>query len=243
MQPGLTKKFFGGASIAVLFFSLAATPSVAAEHFNVLTPEESAAGWKLLFDGKSTDGWRGYGRDTFPTNGWVAEDGCLKNEARGGGDIVTKEKFTDFDFQFDWRISPGGNSGVKYCVLEGRKGKSGVGYEYQILDDDLNEDANLPSHQAGALYALIPANDRKHLKPVGEFNHSEIIVRGRHAEHWLNGQRIVEFEMESPALKEAIANSKFHNIEGFGDKRTTVLLLQDHGGKVWFRNLKIRRLE
>lgn len=229
----------GIALVAILFCGCAQT-----NRLNELSPAEAAARWTLLFDGHSTDGWRSYARKNFPTNGWVVEDGCLKGEGRGGGDIITTDKFDDFDLQWDWRISPGGNSGVKYCVLEGLKGKSGVGYEYQMLDDDKNADARVNANrQAGALYALIAPNDRKHLKPVGEFNHSEIIVRGRHVEHWLNGERIVEFEMQSPELKEAIAASKFRNIPGFGDKKTTVLLLQDHGSEVWFRNLKIRRLE
>jgi len=220
-----------------------------AEQLNHLSRTEEADGWKLLFDGQGTAAWRGYAHSTFPANGWVVEDGCLKNQGNkerhgpGGGDLVTMEKFDDFDFKFDWRISPGGNSGVKYCVHEGKTGKSGVGYEYQVLDDTENSDAhNGANRQAGALYALIAPNDQKHLKPVGEFNHSEIIVRGKHVEHWLNGAKIVEFEMESPELKEAIAKSKFRSIPGFGDKMSTVLLLQDHGDAVWFRNLKVRRL-
>jgi hypothetical protein len=217
---------------------------------NTLSPEETAIGWKLLFDGQTTAGWRGYARTNFPAHGWVVEDGCLKDEgsagrqSAGGGDLVTVEKFDDFDLKFDWRICPGGNRGVKYFVHEGKTGKNGVGCEYQLLDDSKNEDsANGANHQAGALYALIAPNDAKHLEPVGQFNRSEIIVRGNHVEHWLNGARIVEFEAGSPELKEAIAKSKFRNTPGFGEKMTTLLLLQDHGSAVWFRNIKIRSLE
>jgi hypothetical protein len=215
---------------------------------NSLSAAETAKGWKLLFDGQATAGWRGYAKTNFPDHGWVVEDGCLKNEGSGGrqggggGDLVTLEKFDDFDFKFEWRISPGGNSGVKYFVHEGKTGKSGVGYEYQILDDDKNEDsAHGANRQAGALYYLIAPNNAKHLEPVGQFNRSEIIVRGNHVEHWLNGARIVQFDLGSPEIKAAIARSKFKNIRGYGEKMTTVLLLQDHGDAVWFRNLKILR--
>ena len=217
---------------------------------NSLSAPETAAGWKLLFDGQTTAGWRGYAKTSFPDHGWVVEDSCLKNEGSGGhhgaggGDLVTTEKFDDFDLKFEWRIAPAGNSGVKYFVYEGKTGKSGVGYEYQILDDTKNADsANGPDRQAGALYYLIAPNDAKHLEPVGQFNRSEIIVRGNHVEHWLNGARIVQFELGSPEIKAAIAKSKFRKIRGYGEKMTTVLLLQDHGDAVWFRNLKIRRLD
>ena len=212
---------------------------------NTLTDEEKAAGWKLLFDGHDTSGWRTCGHTDFPKEGWVIEDGALKNVGgKHGGDLVTKEEFTDFDLKFEWRISPGGNSGVKYLVKEGKTGHAGVGFEYQVLDDLKNEDStNGPNRLAGALYYLIAPNASKRLMPVGEFNRSEIIVRGRHVEHWLNGAKIVECELGSAALKEAIAKSKFSKITWFGQKRPTVILLQDHGDTVWFRNLKIKQLK
>lgn len=211
---------------------------------NTLTPAEKAGGWKLLFDGKETSGWRAYAHPDFPQKGWGIEDGCLKNE--GGvraGDLVTKETFTDFDLKFEWRVSPGANSGVKYLVKEGTTGKAGVGFEYQVLDDDANPDGQLHKHKAGDLYDLIAANSAKRLKPVGQFNQGEIIVRGNHCEHWLNGAKIVECELGSPEFKQAKAASKFAKIPWFGEKRTTVILLQDHGDTVWFRNLKIKELK
>jgi hypothetical protein len=215
------------------------------DDLNALTGKEQADGWKLLFDGKDTSAWRAYAHEDFPKEGWVVEDGCLKNEGgKHGGDLVTREQFTDFDLMFEWRISPGGNSGVKYLVKEGKTGKAGVGFEYQVLDDEKNEDSqNGPNRQAGALYYLFAPNDSKRLKPVGEFNQSEIIVRGNHVEHWLNGTKIVECELGSTALKDAIAKSKFSKITWFGQKRPTVILLQDHGDTVWFRNLKIKELK
>jgi hypothetical protein len=213
---------------------------------NTLTPEETAAGWKLLFDGSTTAGWRACGRQEFPTGRWLVKDGCLCVETPGSanaGDLVTTEKFGDFDLKFQWRISPAGNSGVKYFVKESKTGGSGVGFEYQVLDDEKNEDSlNGPKRRAGALYYLFAPNDQKRLKPVGEFNEGEIIVRGNHVEHWLNGAKIVEFELGGPELKEAIAQSKFKNIKGYGEKIPTVILLQDHGSPVWFRNLKLRPL-
>jgi hypothetical protein len=226
---------------------------------NQLTDAERKEGWKLLFDGKTPAGWRGYRQQEFPKRGWVIEEGCLKNQkgngrpGTGGGDLVTAEKFDDFDFKFEWRIAPGGNSGVKYFVKEGEDhsqplykgdtGTSGVGHEYQLLDDEKHPDAkNGPIRQAGSLYLLVPPGNAKHLKPVGEFNQSRIVVSGKHVEHWLNGAKILEYELESPALMAAIAKSKYKSVAGFGTKFPTVLLLQDHGEEIWFRDLKIRAL-
>jgi hypothetical protein len=230
-------------SFIALLASCAAL-AVQGADLNTLTDEEKAGGWKLLFDGKETSGWRAYAHTDFPKQGWVIEDGCLQTVVGGrGGDLVTTQQFTDFDLKFEWRISPAGNSGVKYLVKEGKSGKAGVGFEYQVLDDDKNDDAQTPNRQAGALYDLIAPNDSKRLKPVGEFNQGEIIVRGNHVEHWLNGAKIVQCELGSPALKEALATSKFARITWFGQKRPTVILLQDHGDAVWFRNLKIKELK
>jgi hypothetical protein len=230
--------------IIALMASCAAV-AVQGADLNTLTDAEKADGWNLLFDGQDTSGWRTCGRADFPKEGWVIEDGCLKNVGgKHGGDLVTKQEFTDFDLKFEWRISPGGNSGVKYLVKETNTSKAGVGFEYQVLDDLKNEDSlNGPNRQAGALYYIIAPNDAKHLKPVGEFNEGEIVVRGNHVEHWLNGAKIVECELDSPALKAAIAKSKFAKLTWFGQKKPTVILLQDHGDTAWFRNLKIKELK
>lgn len=227
---------------------------------NTLSVSEKSEGWKLLFDGRTLIGWRGYDARTDPARGWNVLDGCLKNAKNdgrpgsGGGDIVTAEQFTDFDFRFEWRISRGGNSGIKYFVLErlgtpgatmyvGDDGRSAVGHEYQLLDDDVHPDAkNGPLRQAGALYSLVPPSEAKRLKPVGEFNDSRILVQGKHVEHWLNGAKIVEYELESRALFDAVAKSKYKDVPGFGTKFKTRILLQDHGDEVWFRNMRIRPL-
>ncbi len=235
--------------------------SAAESALNTLSNAEKKAGWKLLFDGSSFTGWHAYGKAAFPDRGWSVEEGCIKNAKNngrpgsGGGDIVTTELFTDFEFRFEWKIASAGNSGIKYFIkertgalgakmYEGDDGRSAVGHEFQLLDDDQNPDGvqNGPTHQSGALYALLPPNSAKRLKPVGEFNESRLIVHGKHVEHWLNGAKIVDYELESPALAATIAQSKYRTVPGFGTKFATPLLLQDHGDEVWLRNLKIRSL-
>lgn len=221
----------------------------AAAELNQLTAGEKAAGWKLLFDGKSFTDWREYNRPMFRAEGWSIDDGCLKNgkgngrPGSSGGDIVTVEHFADFDFRFEWKIVPGGNSGVKYFINEQRDRNAAIGHEYQLLDDAEHPDGkNGPIRQTGALYSLIPPNGGKKLRPVGQFNESRIVVQGKHVEHWLNGTKIVEYELESQPLLAAIAKSKYKSVPGFGTKFKTSILLQDHGFEVWFRNLKIRLL-
>jgi hypothetical protein len=224
---------------------------------NALTAEETRAGWKLLFDGKTVTGWRGYALTGFPERGWSVEEGCIKNAKTngrpggGGGDLVTVGQFENFDFRFEWRIAAGGNSGIKYFVVDrratggasmfaGDDGHTGVGFEYQMLDDERHPDAkNGPIRQSGALYSLLPPSGAKRLKPVGEFNASRIVVQGTHVEHWLNGVKVVDTDLEAPELKAAIAASKYKEVPGFGTKFKTLLLIQDHGEEVWLRNLKI----
>ncbi len=225
---------------------------------NTLTPEEAAAGWRLLFDGRATSGWHTFGKTSFPTRGWHVEDGCLMNpKCNGrpngsGGDLVTNAKFTDFEFRFEWRIRAGGNSGVEYLFAEGgpkRKaliypgdtGDSPVGFEYQILDDPAYLSKNVPARLTASIYKLAAAVN-KTLLPAGEFNEGRIIVDGNHVEHWLNGRKVAGCELGSASLQRAIADCVFKVIPGFGIKSATSLALQDHGEEVAFRNLKIREL-
>lgn len=211
---------------------------------NTLTPRERAEDWRLLFDGKTTEGWRGFHRRDFPARGWAVEDGCLAHRARGGGgDIITAEQFASFDLRLEWRIAPGSNSGLKYFVTEDlpRTGAA-LAFEFQLIDDERHPDARRGvTHSTGALYDLI-APGKKSLRPAGEWNEARLLARGRHVEHWLNGAKVVEFERGSERLKTLIAGSKYKGIRGFGEAERGHLLLQDHGDAVWFRNLKIRAM-
>jgi serine/threonine protein kinase len=228
---------------------------------NALSKEEIAAGWKLLFDGRSTTGWRGYKMTGFPTQGWHIADGCLVNPKSNGrpngsgGDLVTVQKFVNFEFRFEWRISVGGNSGVQYFFDENRgrtpvpmyggdTGNSPMGFEYQILDDPNYERElkNGPKHLTAALYMLV-APTNKQLRPAGEFNEGRIVVNGNHVEHWLNGTQVLECELGSRELLDAIATTKFKWIPNLGKKFASQIALQDHGDEVAFRNLKIRELK
>ena len=225
---------------------------------NTLPPAERSNGWKLLFDGKTLSGWRGLGYDTVPTAHWVVVDGAIKKLASGvrpGGDLMTVDSFVDFELTFEWKVTAGANSGVKYNVSEtmsiaqggagtpGGATHSALGFEYQVLDDDRHEDAKLPSHRAGALYDLIAPNDKKQLRPVGQWNSSRIVFRGNHGEHWLNGAKVVDFDLGTERMDAALAASKYKNIKGFADRRVGHIILQDHNEEVYFRDLKIRVLK
>jgi 3-keto-disaccharide hydrolase len=226
---------------------------------NALTAAEQAAGWRLLFDGKTFNGWRGLGYDTVPTAHWKIENGTIRKLADGqvprlpdgqpaaGGDLMTRDTFRDFELTWDWKISRAGNSGVKYNVSEeismaNAPNHAALGFEYQMLDDSLHEDNKVPSHRAAALYDLIPPNANKALKPVGEWNRSTIWFRGNHGEHWLNGKKVVEFDLGTPLMDSLLKQSKYRDIKGFGDKRAGHIVLQDHVDEVFFRSIKIRRM-
>ena len=210
---------------------------------NTLTPEERAAGWTLLFDGKTTAGWRGFQKPAFPADGWAVEDGTLKCLGRKGGDILTTATFTDFEFAWEWKLSPKANTGVKYFVDEKRGNATGaIGHEYQIIDDSGYDVEPLSAKQkTGAWYDVMPPETIP-TRPIGEWNLSRLIVRGTHVEHWLNGKLVVQYETDSAESAAGIAASKFKEVPGYADKIPTPILLQDHNTLAWFRNLKIRGL-
>lgn len=197
--------------------------------------------WQPLFEGRDTSAWRGFGKADFPAQGWVVEDGWLKHQAKaGGGDVVTRETFLDFELRWEWRVAKGGNSGLKYFIDEKRGAP--IGHEYQLIDDAAHPDAaHGPKRQTAALYDALPPRNAP-VRPAGEVNESRVVVRGLHVEHWLNGKRVLDYRLGSPELAAAKAASKFSREERWGTRFATPILLQDHQDEVWFRNIRIRRL-
>lgn len=204
---------------------------------NTLTEAERAGGWRLLFDGESLEGWRGYNRPDRPA-GWEAVDGTLARTGPGG-DIITEEPFEDFELAVEWRLEPGGNSGIFYRAAEGEEWIYHSAPEYQVLDDDGHPDGQSPLTSAGSNYGLHPA-PRGVVRPVGEWNEARIVVEGDRVEHWLNGTRVVEYELGSPDWEERVADSKFSQWPAYGQADRGHIGLQDHGDPVWYRNIKIR---
>ena len=208
---------------------------------NTLTDEERAAGWRLLFDGKTTNGWRNFQQRSLDRR-WRAVNGELTLTAAGGGDVVTKEEFENFELELEWRISPGGNSGLFYNVQEdGYQEIWHTAPEMQILDDDGHPDGRIPSHRAGANYDLqVPKYTVT--KPVGTYNRSRLVVNRGHVEHWLNGRKLAEYQLWSDEWEAMVKASKFADLPAYGRAKSGRIGLQDHGDRVWFRNIKIREL-
>ena len=246
-------------ALLVALCAISAPASGQAGDANHLTPAEKAAGWRMLFDGRTLKGWRGLGYDSIPTAHWKVVDGTIMKVPSGnvpkmadgqpanGGDLMTTDHFRDFELAFEWKVPPGSNSGVKYNVSEAMSKKSSnhaaLGFEYQVLDDALNSDNKVPTHRAGSLYDLITPNADKQLMPVGEWNKSRIVFRGNHGEHWLNGRKIVEYDLGTPRMDSLLAASKYAKVKGFGDKRDGHIILQDHNDGAYFRSIRIRRLK
>ena len=194
-----------------------------------------------IFDCETLNGWTTTDGKPVP-EGWEVVDGAIHlNRAKGhGGNIVTAKPYANFDLRFEWRISPGGNSGIKYRVRN--YGKSTLGCEFQILDDAGSPDGKRPKGSSGALYDVYPPSSDKHLKPVDEFNTSRIVVRGNRVEHWLNGHRILSVCIGSCDWYWKKADSKFRCICGFGENRCGKIMLTDHGSEVWYRNIVLHEL-
>ena len=221
-----------GAAIAALSFGAAAAAP------NALTPAEKAAGWKLLFDGKSLDGWRGF-KAAQPDPGWRVKDGALAPDPKKSKDIITDGQFENFELSFQWKISPKGNSGVMFHVIEQGDETYQSGPEYQILD---NAHGEPPLQQAASLFALYaPSSDAT--RPPGDWNQGKIRVDHGHVEHWLNGVKVTEYEIGSPDFKRRVDHSKFRQWPQFASAKTGHIALQNHGDAVWFRDLKIKVLK
>jgi Domain of Unknown Function (DUF1080) len=221
----------------------------AAVEMNTLTDKEKAEGWVLLFDGKTATGWRGYNKPSMPDSGWVVENGTLrcvasgKGEAGGkGGDIVFDKKFKNFELSVEWKISPGGNSGIFYLGQE-IPGKAiwASACEYQVLDNDKHPDGRDSIHRAGSLYDLIGVA-KDIVKPVGEWNLAKILVYQGTVEHSLNGKRLFQYHLWTPEWYAMVAKSKFpsYNPNWAKMAESGFIGLQDHGNDVWFRNIKIK---
>ena len=231
---------------AALCFSITLITSTSADDKespapNTLSASEKAAGWKLLFDGKQITGWRSYGKDSFPAEGWVIEAGTLhKQEGKKPGDIMTVDSYENFEFAWQWKLPEGGNNGVKYMITAERG--AAIGHEYQMIDDASPTVKSEESSNSAFYLVVAPAKDKPN-KPMGEWNSSRIVVRGKHVEHWLNGAKVLEYDCGSPAVMEQVALTKFKKYPGFGEKVTGHILLTDHKDPCWYRSLKIRVLD
>ena len=208
---------------------------------NRLSPAETDSGCKLLFDGTSLKGWHTFGKSTLPAKGWEAVDGWLHCARRANaGDIVTEQKFDQFELSWEWKIAAGGNSGLKYFVTSDRA--SALGHEYQMYDDPGSKDQPPGKHETASFYDVLAPSVKPPVRPPGEINASRVVIKDNHVEHWLNGVKVLEYECASDKVKAAVAASKFKSTPGFGSRLKGHILLQDHGSEVWFRNIKVREL-
>ena len=251
--------------LMIMAASTAAVESLAAQSPARTAPNELSAaeqkdGWQLLFDGRTLNGWHALGFSTMPSGLWTVEDGVIKHlvkrkgavQADGqplvGFDLVSDSSYQDFELSWEWKISAAGNSGVKYNVSEQLSTTfapphAAKGWEYQIIDDAANEDNKLATHRTGALYDMFAPNGFKRVRPAGQWNRSRLLFRANHGEHWLNGVRVVAFDVGTPAFDSAFAKSKYAAYPPwFPVRRKGQIVLQDHDDVVWFRDIKIRVL-
>lgn len=233
--------------IGVLALGLISSSTATAQQKdNRLTAKEKKAGWTLLFDGKTTNGWHSYGRTTLGS-AWDVQDGTFHlgphEGEEAGGDATTAEEYENFEFTLDWKISPKGNSGVMFLVNEDPKYRRSyvTGPEMQVLDNDGHPDAKIIKHRAGDLYDLITSKP-ENVKPAGEWNSITIKLQNSKLELWQNGVKVVETIIGDEAWDTMIAGSKFKNMPDFAKAKKGRIVLQDHGDEVWYKNIKIRRL-
>lgn len=247
--------------VSLTLFSCNSSEMDPSAHPNTMTDQEVSGGWELIFDGETLQGWRGLNMQELPEEQWDVEDGMLKIVSRDslpvgpdgdslpGADLVFDRPLNNFEFSFEWKLSPVANSGIKYNVSEEVSAAHGnphsaLGFEYQILDDpEYPQLEDNPSWSTAGLYELVEPNSNTHLNPPGEWNSGRIIFDGNHGEHWLNGERVLTFELGSEEMDSALAASKWADISEFGTRHENAfIILQDHGDTVWYRNLKLREL-
>ena len=230
------------ALLAPILLATAAAPPPAVAQApapNTLTAAERSAGWRLLFDGTSTAGWRGFRMTTMPT-GWQARDGAL-TRVSDAADIVTTDQYANFELALEWQISPKGNSGIMYRVTEADSSSYETGPEMQVLDDEGHRDGLSRLTAAGSVYGLYPAPEGL-VRPAGQWNQVRIVVNGNDVEHWLNGTQVAHYVLGSPEWAALVAKSKFSQWPGYGKARIGYIALQDHGDWVAYRSIKIRVL-
>jgi hypothetical protein len=236
-------RYFYRASFAIIFFI---GISVNSSGQNTLSDQEKKDGWKLLFDGKTTSGWHTYKSDKVNAR-WKAANGELyldKAVKDANGDLVTNAEYQDYELAIEWKIDACGNSGIIFNVVEDDKYQAtyNTGPEMQVLDNTCHPDAKIIKHRAGDLYDLISCSQET-VKPAGEWNQVRLVSKNANMEFWLNGTKVVEFTMHTPAWDEMVAKSKFKSMPAFGKSKKGHIALQDHGDGVWFRNVKIRELK
>jgi hypothetical protein len=214
--------------------------ATAQERHNTLTVAERDAGWQLLFDGRTTDGWRSFRQSDAP-DAWKVEEGELRRVGGGGGDIITVEQFDDFELSIEWKVEQGGNSGILFRVSEEWNRTWKTGPEMQVLDDERHRDGQQRITSAGSNYSL-HAPPEGVVRPAETWNRARIVARGAHVEHWLNGVKVVEYELWSPEWEALVATSKWDTLPGYGTQRRGHIALQDHGDLVAYRNIKVRAL-
>lgn len=240
LNPKLTFAVFIALSVAIT--ACVGTKTTQTSGPNSLTREERKAGWKLLFNGATTEGWTNYNQKTIDYR-WIVQDDALHLSAKGAGDILSKDQFQNFELSLEWKISPKGNSGIFYGVKEDASLKRTYmsGLEYQVLDNEGHQDGKKENHRTGSLYDMItPAKDAT--KPIGEWNQTRIVVQDKQVTHYLNGEKLLSFNWPSVEFDSLVVKSKFKGWPAFGKTPRGKIALQDHGDPVWYRAIKIRPL-